>query len=406
MTNSIAELRDLNLQLESLKARKAAIKKQLAEHRDAITDQEIADSTKEAQEIRTQIESVEEKIKEAQERAEKENRNKEIKLNMENEIVEKRSTFEYRKAFMDYVQRGIKSDVLEFRVDAATTTTTAATVIPTTVMDEIIKESKISGNILSKVRKMNVKGGVRIPTLTAIPTASWITEETSSDRQKVETGSVTFSYYGLEVKIAQTLLSEYTSIEAFEREFAVLAVEAMTNAKEIAIFNGTGSGQPTGILKTSGINTVTLKAAEVSKYDKLVAAIGKLPVGYRTGAEFAMASGTWDAIVGMVDLNGQPVARVNYGLNGQALSLFGYPVNLVEEDRLKSIGNATAGTDYIIVFGNFSRYAINSNGNLGVYKYRDEDKNQDVTKALEFIDGKVLDAKAFLAIKLGTTGSV
>ena len=84
--------------------------------------------------------------------------------------------------------------------------------------------------------------------------------------------------------------------------------------------------------------------------------------------------------------------------------MFGYPVNLVEEDRIKGIDTATADTDYILVLGQFNKYAINSNGNLGVYKYRDEDKNQDVTKALEFLDGKVLDPKAFLRIKLAAAG--
>ena len=67
MTNAIAELRDLNLELESLKARKNAIKTKLAEHRDSFTDEDITNSTKEANEIRTQIESVQEKIKVAQE---------------------------------------------------------------------------------------------------------------------------------------------------------------------------------------------------------------------------------------------------------------------------------------------------------------------------------------------------
>ena len=75
---------------------------------------------------------------------------------------------------------------------------------------------------MPKVRKMNIKGGVKIPTLTLTPTASWIDEDTPSDRQKLQTGSVTFSYYGLEVKIAQSILSEYVSIEEFEKEFAVL----------------------------------------------------------------------------------------------------------------------------------------------------------------------------------------
>ena len=248
---------------------------------------------------------------------------------------------------------------------------------------------------------MNVKGGVKIPVLTAIPEATWIDEYTPSDRKKLQTGSVTFSYHGLEIKIAQSLLSEYVSIDAFEREFVNIAVEAMTNAKEIAIFNGTGSGQPTGILVESGIPTVTLTEDDLVAYDKLYEAIGKLKTNYKSGAEFAMNASTWNKIVSMVDSNGQPVARVNYGFNGATMSLFGYPVNLVESDRVKGIDTASAGTDYIIVLGQFNKYAINSYGNLGVIRYRDHDNNQDVTKALEFVDGKVLDKNAFLRIKLG-----
>ena len=400
MTDSVIELRDLNLELESLKARKDAIKKQLAEHRDTLTDEQIATSTTEATEVRDAIKSVEEKIKLAQEKVSAENEKNQNRSIEKMENVEKRSTMEYRKAFMDYIQRGVASDVLETRADAFTSTATASTVIPNTVMDEIIKASKISGNILSKVRKMNVKGGVRVPTLSVIPTATWITEDKSSDRQALSTGSVQFSYYGLEVKIAQSLLSEYTSIDAFEREFASLAVEAMTNAKEVAIFNGTGVGQPTGILKDAGVKEVSLTLAEIGKYDKLVGACGNLAVGYRAGAEFAMASSTWDKIVGMVDSQGQPVARVNYGLNGASMSLFGYPVNLVEADRIKGVDTATAGTDYVIVLGQFNKYGLNSNGEIGVIKYVDHDHNQTVTKALEFVDGKVLDTNAFIKIKL------
>lgn len=432
MQDNITIIRDGNAKLEELRSmlnslnkdelieKKEKIKQLAREHRDdgSLGNEELDENIAEVEalnsqieelkvkeeEIKKQIQEIEEKIKAAQEDAEKENvENNEERgdlLNMENRDV--LSSMEYRSAFKDYVQKGVKNDILQVRTDANTTTTTAATVIPTQIMEEIIKESKVSGNVLSKVRKMNVKGGVKIPTISAIPTASWIDEDDGGERKNLTTGSVTFSYYGLEVKIAQSLLSEYVSIDAFEKEFASLAVEAMTNAKEIAIFNGTGSGQPTGILKTTGIVSHSIKAADFVKYDKLVEAAGKLSVGYRAGAEWYMASGTWDSVVGMVDTAGQPIARVNYGLDGIARSLLGYPVNLVESDRLKDLATATAGTEYFAVLGNMNKYAINSNGNLGVYKYRDEDKNQDVTKALEFCDGKVLDPKAFLCLKKAT----
>lgn len=397
MNKEIVELRDGLLKIEELKAKKSAIKKLAAEHRDTMADAEIDKNTEELVKINEEIKQEEERMKNLKEKSERSENNMEIK----NKDLNKRSSLEYRDAFKNYIQRGQSSKVLETRANEYTTTTTAATVIPQTVMEEIIKISKVSGNILSKVRKMNVKGGVKFPTLSVLPAATWIDEDTTSDRKKLTTGSVTFAYNGLEVKIAQSLLSEYVSIDAFEREFAQLAVEAMVNAKEIAIFNGTGSGQPTGIFVDSGVSDVTLTALNLVKYDKLRAAMGNLAISYQNGAEWVMAQGTWDKIDGMVDVNGQPIARTNYGIDGSITSyLFGKVVNIVEIDRIKDVDTAS-DSEYYIAFGQFNKYAINSNGDLGVIKYRDNDLNQDVTKALEFVDGKVLDTNAFIRIKKG-----
>lgn len=399
MENLVVELRNSLLQVEELKARKEAIKKLAREHRDTITDKELDENKKEIVKLNEEIATAEKRVAELQEKNKNEKREE---FKMENkENIEKRSTIEYRKAFMDFVQHGIDNEILEKRTDAFTKTTDTATVIPETILGEIVKLAKISGNILPKVRKMNIKGGVKVPTLTLTPTASWIDEDTPSDRQKLTTGSVTFSYYGLEVKIAQSILSEYVSIEAFEREFAILAVEAMTNAKEIAIFNGDGSGKPLGILADSGVTSVNLTAENLIKYDKLVEVKNKLPQAYQAKAEWAMAQETWSKVEGMVDINGQPVARINYGIDGEEKHyLLGHIVNIVEVDRIKDVDTAI-GSEYYMAYGQFDKYAINGNGDLGVFRYRDNDNNQDVTKALEILDGKLIDKKAFIRIKKG-----
>ena len=65
MTDSVIELRDLNLELESLKARKEKmlLKSNLLNTVIRLTDEQIATSTTEATEVRDAIKSVEEKIK-------------------------------------------------------------------------------------------------------------------------------------------------------------------------------------------------------------------------------------------------------------------------------------------------------------------------------------------------------
>lgn len=124
-------------------------------------------------------------------------------------------TNEYRTAFMNFVCRGteIPADLRAsvapmLNVAATTTTTDASAVIPTTITREIIREMKSYGNLYAKIRKLNVQGGVEFPILTLKPTANWIGESKSSDDQKLTANTkVSFSYYGLECKIAQTLLA-------------------------------------------------------------------------------------------------------------------------------------------------------------------------------------------------------
>ena len=179
---------------------------------------------------------------------------------------------EYREAFMNFVCRGTQIPA-EFRNDAVTTTTDAAAVIPTTILHELIKEVKIYGNLFDEVRKLNIKGGVSVPILSLKPTATWITADSGtkeSDLQKLEAKtSVTFNYYGLECKIAQTLLVETVALDMFEAEFTRLAAEAMAKALDIAIMNGDGSGEPLGITADTRVpeaNVITLSSDDVAEW--------------------------------------------------------------------------------------------------------------------------------------------
>ena len=148
---------------------------------------------------------------------------------------------EYRTAFMNFVCRNVPIPV-ELRADAVTTTADAGAVIPTTILHEIIQEVRSYGEIYGRVRHLNVQGGVNIPILDLKPTATWITANTGaseSDKQKLSAKtSVSFNYYGLECKVAQTLLVNVTTLDVFQEQFVKLAAEAMAQALEIAIFKG------------------------------------------------------------------------------------------------------------------------------------------------------------------------
>lgn len=315
------------------------------------------------------------------------------------------ATEEYERAFMNYVQHNTPIPQ-EFRNEGAKSTTTdVSALIPTTLVKEIIREMKSYGNLYAKVRKLNVQGGVEIPILSLKPTASWVGEEASED-QKIEAKTkLTFSYHGLECKIAMTLLASVVTLEEFKSEFITLAVEAMTEAIDKAIINGTGSGQPLGITADTRIpaaNTITLTAADIASWSAWKKKVfAKMKKAYRKG-DFIMAQGTFDGYIdGMVDANGQPIGRVNYGIEGGETYRFGgKTVETVENDIIANYDDASTG-DVIAVFADLSDYAINSNMQMRTVRWSDHDTNQEKQKVMMIIDGKLVDPNGVLIIKKG-----
>ena len=320
-------------------------------------------------------------------------------------------TEEYRRAFMEYVCRGTAlPEGCMKRADATTTTSDATAVIPTTLVRDIVRKLDTYGDIWARVRKTNLQGGVEYPVLDLKPTASWITEDAASDDQEIQAKTkVQFSYYGLECKIAQSLLASVVTIEEFQRLFPKLATEAIVKALEAAIVNGTGSGQPTGITVDTRVpagNKITMAPSEFSSWSawhKKVKA--KMKKAYRNGS-FIMAQGTFDGYIdGMVDADGQPVGRVNYGIDGEeAYRFMGKEVLTVEDDVVADYDTAETG-DIVGVFVNLGDYVFNSNLQMTSVRWVDHDDNKVKNKVILIADGKLLDANGVLIITKGEDDS-
>lgn len=323
-----------------------------------------------------------------------------------NESTDRFDTPEYRKAFMRFCQTG-ESIPAEYRIDAFTAVTDAASMIPTTIMNEIIKEMKQYGQLFARVRKTSVQGGVQVPILSLKPTATRITEAASSDRKKLTANThITFSYFGLECKVATSLLASIVTLAAFEAEIVPLIGEAMVKAQELEIIKGTGNGQMLGIAidpRVAAGQSITLSSAEIHEWDSWKKKVfAKIPLSYRAGGLFIMGAGTFDGYIdGMVDANGQPIGRINYGItDGTQYRFGGKEVLEVEEDVVASYDTAGVG-DVIAVYMRPSDYVINGNMQMAMYRWLDHDNNQWVDKAILINDGKLLDAAGVLLIKKG-----
>lgn len=292
---------------------------------------------------------------------------------------------EYRQAFMNYVCRG-ESLPKEFRSDAVTATTDIGALVPPVTLNKIIEKLEAYGMILPLVTRTAYKTGLSIPTSNVKPEATWVAEGAGSDKQKKTlSGTITFSHFKLRCAVAVTLETENMAYSAFETTLVNNVVEAMAKALEKAIISGTGVGQPTGILKEDAKGT----KIEVSKidYKTLVNAEAELPMEYESGAVWCMTKKTFMAFIGMTDTNGQPIARVNYGFGGKAeRSLLGRTVVLT--NYLENFSDTLeAGKTFAFLY-NFADYTLNTNFQVGMKTYEDNDTDDIIRKSIMVCDGK------------------
>ena len=324
------------------------------------------------------------------------------------------NTMEYRRAFMKYAQTGEPIPATLYQRDGAPANTDSlGATIPTTVLNEFIQLiRKVYGNLYYKVRKLNIKGAVKIPISELQATFKWITEDTVSPRQ--DGGQikefVEFSYNMAEIRVSQSLLSSIVTIDLFEREIVRIMLIAYLQAMDTGIVKGTGNGQMLGILNDPRVmnqpgHVIELSAADINNWTawrkKFFA---KLPLGYRAG-EFIFAASTVDAYLEtMADANNNPIFRQATGLevnDGDAMNpngrFFGRNIALVEEDIIADFDTASVG-DVIGIFWQPEEYAINENFGFTMRRYFDEETNEWVDKALTVVDGKVLNPTGFYKI--------
>lgn len=350
------------------------------------------------------------------------------KMNTRNKVeepLEARSTMEYRKAFMDYIQKGVDSDLLERSSSGTTADLTAGVpgvLIPQTVIQEIIQGvEKVYGQLYSRVRKTNVKGGVKYPigtfenaTFNRITEGTLASPSVSSKQASGEiTGYVEFSYNIGEIRLARTLLQTVLSVPVFEQEFAKVIVRSYVEAmdKEIMLGDSTDlecEGILTEAAKVSSripsSNIIEFTAADMADWKEWQKKLfAKIPLSMRgLSPEFVMTANTYESnIKTLVDDNNRPLYNETFNpVDGREICKFkGKDVVLVEEDILKNFNDADNGEYFGMYWVPEKAYAINSNLEFNVVDYFDHNTNQYIKKAIVVNDGKILDPKYLYLLK-------
>lgn len=375
MNNEVAKLRDLDLEAESLKARKNAIKQKLAEHRD-----EFSASQETRTETRSELEKINQRLTEIQsarsaiaELAQKNQNMEERKIkmeNMENNKVNLRTAFAKQVLFMSTKRADAKLNEAEMRALGVATTTTSNTYvaatsevdginnggvfIPESVVLDILKEESVESPIYNDIKATAIKGKVKFPYLFQKTGAKTKAELAKTENENVEwkiLSGVTGNYTD---SIVLTFEEEAMAIDEFADYLISLIKDSMRELLISDYIYGTGlNDHVKGI--TNGAIDATYTAANAEKYRaNIEAAIKLLPTKKRAGAKIYVASDIFDGITFEKNSNGDYILPV---LNGGGLNrISAFPVEMD--------ANLNAG-DFII--GNIGKwYKANINKTMEV----------------------------------------
>lgn len=398
--------------LEEIEKRKAEI----VDKSKSASVEELDNLIKEMDGLNKEIEEIrkkeQEKIEKRKEIAEKIN-NGEIETKVIEEkknkinLVEKRGnekmenkldSVEYRNAFIEFAKTGVMAE--EFR-DVAMTANNSA-VIPVTTLNKIVEKLESFGNILPLVTYMNYPAGVAVPTSQLASPAVWTTDaDVAKNGIAVDgkvTGSITFGAYPLVKALGLSFMAQVQSLSAFETALANNVADAMAKAMEKAIVDGTGVGQMKGILAETPAKTVAL--SNKLSFADVVNIKKAIPAAYRSGAVLVMNESTFYEFYGMTDANGQPIARVNFGVDKEPeYMLFGQRV--VVTDWMKDYETAKS-SDVVAFAVQLDKYVINTAHQIDLVTYIDNATRNKVYQSFAALDGKLVDANGLVFVTKGT----
>lgn len=315
------------------------------------------------------------------------------------EPVDMYDTVEYRTAFMNLMVNGTPLPDKFKNAAGPTKTTDTAAVISPIVVNRIVEKMQLLGNILPLVTHTAFPAGVTVPTSSVKAVATWVAEGGTSDKQKLTLSQIDIKGYKLRCAVSMTLEAATMTLDVFETFFVDSVSKAMVWAQEEAFFNGTGSGQPKGVLKETAPDgqNIDIAAAKEPTYQTLVDAEGALPAAYEANAVWNMTKKTFMKFMGMVDADGQPIARINYGLGG-APERYLLGRRVVINEHMTSLGATLSAPTVVAFLFDWGDYMFNTNYAMRVKQYEDDDTEDQIAKAVMIADGKAINLQSLVTI--------
>lgn len=322
----------------------------------------------------------------------------------------------YKRNFMAFVQyrmayEQVRADAIEVTGTYTseqdyTSTYEHKVAVPQTMGREIVRRLDEYGHIYPLVRKLNLKGGVWFRIKDLELEAMWIDDKHVSPYQKdVDGDKISFSYFELECRFAQTLLAAATTWDDFQSMFVECVAKAMVKAIEQAIVRGTGDGQPLGFTVDPRVEAqgtvVEVTAEDLDSWEFWRKVIFKMPRLYREQGIWMMNDSTWGLHIDCLkDHDGDPLGKYDPLNDSQPYSILHRRCELFEDAIFPTFEDAEVG-DVFAAYGDLSNYVLNTQPGmpLSTVQWVDHETNQNKIKSLVAMDGKVLNPYGFMLLK-------
>lgn len=322
--------------------------------------------------------------------------NKPMNGNGEEKPKTGRASTEYKNAVLDALRTNFRkiSNVLSEGVD-----TQGGYLVPEEYDGRLI-DVLHEENIMRKLgHTITTSGEHKINIAANKPAAAWIEEG-----GQLSFGDATFDQIILDahklhvaIKVTEELL--YDNAFGLENYIIQQFGLALANAEEDAFLNGSGNGQPLGLLAEDGGAEigVTTKATDDITYDEVVDLVYSLKRPYRKKAKFICNDQTLATLRKLKDENGRPLWQESMK-EGEPGHILGYEVHTSPFFPV-----ITAGLP-ALAFGDYNYYNIGDRGTRSFAELKELFAGNGMVGfvAKERVDGKLVLPEAVKLLKMAS----
>jgi len=293
---------------------------------------------------------------------------------------------EYRNLWL----KNLQGTLNEEERAAYSTLANADAIVPEEIQADIISKAKEYAPILNDVTLLNVNGAVKFAVEGDNASAAKHTELATINAASDSMVEVVLSAFEIAKLIQISASVKSMALPTFEAWLVSSLAEAIAIKLENLVFNGSGTGEATGILTTV---TEADAVANTISADNILKLIGSLKSGYARNGKLVVNRKTFFTQILALQLSvNNEVVKVATGEATGEYRVLGVDVRFTD-----SI------SDGVVIYGDFRKYVANLASPQQVVSQFDIDTNSYKYLGAAVFDGKVALAEAFKTIQPATT---